>query len=224
VWIGAIAYPPRLQGNGHCKAGQGGLDGTVGGVLSSVQESLGLSCMHVLSDGCRSLFWPQARPSGPFTQDRPDAALISILSPCFGNLSSPTRVDIVDASRLESMVDENTHVVRRSPRGSRDGMVRDIVIAFSLNGGFKYRGPHLAVIPYLESRLRLTLPIWDREFSREGDSGAWVFGEGDSGWIGMVIGGSDYPLTQSYVLPGCLLVDWFSDGVAQGPLRASFTP
>lgn len=226
-WLGIgidwrYGQPLRLYGYGHCQVGQGGFNGTVSGVVQSADDTLGVSCAHVLSSGCGSRFWPQKSPNGSYNTRRPDAALIRIGSSCFGkNIAKPETLAFLPDSRLESMAIDHTCVVRRSPRGSRDGIVRDLVSAFAL-GDVAYRGPHLAVIPRLSRRV-VMLPLMNREFSRDGDSGSWVVDAAGKTWVGIVIGGSDYPLTQTYVLPSSVLVPWFSRGLGVASLTAHLT-
>ncbi len=224
-WIGIgvdwrFGAPPHQFAYGHCTAGQGGYFGTVGGSLRSLSDDdLGVTCAHVLSDGCASLRWPAPSTNGSYNRRRPDAAVIDTRGPCFAPQSFDNEVlRILPNAELKTMVLENEEVVGHSQRGPRRGIVRDLVCLFKLSG-VEYRGPHLSVIPKL-SRAAVTLPLVRREFSQAGDSGSWVLDDREKTWIGIVIGGCESPFMQTYVLTSCLLGSWFSKGLGSLSLGA----
>jgi hypothetical protein len=54
----------------------------------------------------------------------------------------------------------------------------------------------------------LHVPLWNRHFSKPGDSGSWVFDPVSNGWLGMVIGGDAFFMS-TFVAKSQPLVDYF---------------
>ncbi len=204
---------PTAQPQGRCTQGSDGLEGTVGGLVHDANDiPYGVTCRHVLSSGCASLYWPAAPvrpPQHEFTQESPDAAFIRLGSECFATTNTrrtrtlpATQVDVDFAAERETKV-------RKSP--DTDGVVG--VVLFSSVSGFKlgnhfYRGPHFEIAPAFYQKYGLTLPL-SRRFSSQGDSGAWVVDAEARLWLGMVVGGFPSPNTLTVALSADHICDAF---------------
>jgi hypothetical protein len=110
-------------------------------------------------------------------------------------------------------------VEKRHPEARRNqGVIRSRVSAFDLNGNL-CRFPHLEVVPWNSGLLRSTR-LFDRPFSKEGESGSWVFETNSGGWLGMVVGGdTDYFAT--FVAEANPLVNYFECVLGQSRLLRS---
>jgi hypothetical protein len=69
-----------------------------------------------------------------------------------------------------------------------------------------FRFPHLEALPW-NSKFARMLRIFDRPFSKPGDSGSWVFDVSSNRWLGMVVGGDDYHTT--FIAEASPLIDYF---------------
>ena len=188
---------PSLVPQGRCTQGQDGLEGTVGGVLrSSLGQSSGVTCRHVLSSTCGSLRWPSfpVRPANnEFTQQSPDAAFINLGSGCFDRPSvHAVSVWVANQSRIERAVMESAKLVKTPRNSAVRGVVKTAYVSGFRLGSYFYRGPHIEIAPYFFRKLGIIWPI-SRRFSRPGDSGCWVIDNATGAWIGMVIGGYESP-------------------------------
>jgi hypothetical protein len=205
---------PIVQAQGRCIQGSDGLEGIVGGVVHDVHNhAFGVTCRHVLSSDCGSLYWP-ARPVRPpeneFTLEIPDVAFIELNSPCFANNNG---------SKVQAMPSTQTDIDLAAARESRvhkspDSDGASGVVLFSNVSGFKlgnhfYRGPHFQITPAFYRRFGLTWPRFGR-FSSKGDSGAWVIDAETQQWLGMVVGGFAPPNTLSVAISAEHICDAFT--------------
>jgi len=213
-----------IQPQGRCMLGSDGLEGTVGGVVHDVHNQVyGVTCRHVLSSDCGSLYWPD-RPVRPptheFTLEVPDVALIGMGSSCFAR-NNGSRVPATPATQTDiDLAADHESRIHKSP-GS-DG-VRGIVL-FSNVSGFKlgnhfYRGPHFQITPAFYRKWGIVWPRSGR-FSAKGDSGAWVVNSETRQWLGMIVGGFASPNRLSVALSASHICDAFarSQGAARTPI------
>jgi hypothetical protein len=197
---------------GRCVVGEDGLQGTVGGSFyDSICTPIGVTCRHVLSSGCQSLYWPAPPvrlPPDEFTADCPDAAFIRLDSPCFAqDETHESDVSVASQADVELAAERKTKV--RKNRDTRDGL-----ILFSAVSGFKlgdhfYRGPHFQVAPWFVKRFGIIWPL-RRQFSQPGDSGSWIIDPCTRQWFGMVIGGFRPPNNMTVVVSAEHLLDAFT--------------
>lgn len=210
---GAGPQPPIVQAQGRCTLGSDGLEGIVGGVVHDVHNhAFGVTCRHVLSSECGSLYWP-GRPVRPpeneFTLETPDVAFIELGSSCFaGNNGSKVQAMPATQSDIDLAAARELRV-QKSP--DTDGVSG--VVLFSNVSGFKlgrhfYRGPHFQITPAFYRKFWLTWPRLGR-FSSKGDSGAWVIEGETRRWLGMVVGGFAPPNTLSVAISAEYICDAF---------------
>ncbi len=198
--------PPEeaVSPQGRCTIGSDGLEGTVGGLIrDNMNGVFGVTCRHVLSSNCGSLYWrgDNIKPrKNEFTQESPDAAFINLGSPCFAGPGVPTlRVLAATQSDIELSMAREIEV-RKTPNPDQ---AAGIVVCAQASG-FKlghhfYRGPHFQITPAFRRKFWLTLPL-SRRFSRPGDSGAWVVDPESRRWLGMIVGGLLWPNALSIAL------------------------
>jgi hypothetical protein len=211
-WFGIgveIAPRRRIRLFGKCQIGAG-LFGVAGGVLEDDRTRYPMTCSHILSDQCRSVV---IRGSLARQSNQPDAALIRDGNPCFPLINELVNCTSASDSLIERMITSKTAVEKRHPDARRNqGVVRSRVSAFELNGNY-CRFPHLEVIPWNSDFLRSTR-LFDRPFSKEGESGSWVFEVESDGWLGMVIGGDD-DYFATFVAEAGALVNYFENTLGQ---------
>jgi hypothetical protein len=197
---------------GRCLV-NGDVEGQVGGVIEGARigEPLAVTCRHVLSPTCGSLYWPRPLfpPSMGYSEDSPDAAFLGIRSGCFVHL--PPRLGFVGVASLEDVYDAiktKSRLLRKNP--DRDGTRArpQAMVSLVRLGDYEYRGPHLHVEPYFYRFLGVIWPR-SRRFSVSGDSGAWVIEEVTNKWVGMVVGGFEEANTPTYVVLGCHILEAF---------------
>jgi hypothetical protein len=220
-WLGIgidVAPPLPSVPLGSC-VGRGSSEGQVGGLLRSATATISeyaVTCHHVLSERCGSLYWPQP-PNRPEYSDYSvgavDAALIGSAS-CFIR-SSPNRHAIACASSAdrESFASAKIPVTKSPALNRRQGLILHVVHAVPGENGKQIRAPHLLIVPIYSKRFGLIWPLFDRAFSVPGHSGAWVTDAPASLWFGMVVQGSQPPLTISYALEASFLIDVFNNAL-----------
>lgn len=190
-----------------CEAG--GRTGKIGGGLKFYDGEYGVTCEHVISKTCSCSFI-SGSPSENSAE--PDAAILLRKNGCFGN--EPARLMSVNAVSEEK--DEFTlgKLVQFAGKheNSLRGRIDEIGKAYLCeNRIFKF--PFFVVVPKSS-----TIPIWDRvfraqQFSRPGDSGAWVvLADYPHQWIGMVACGNSRRHS-SNVLHAGVLMRFFRDAV-----------
>jgi hypothetical protein len=217
-WLGiGVDIRPPIPNHplGRCRAD--GELGQVGGVLHSpppASQEYGVTCHHVLADRCGSLYWPQPpnRPAyADYESGSVDAALITTDSGCFvesGAVRHP--IACATAADRERYISGKL-VVTKSPRlNGRTGNILHLVHSIPGRDGQQIRGPHLQIVPTFTRKFGLVWPLFGHAFSIGGNSGAWVTDEQGSLWLGMIVRGSDPPLTISYALEAAYLLDVFS--------------
>jgi hypothetical protein len=116
--------------------------------------------------------------------------------------------ECVSNEELDRLILERKPVHKRSPEcNNRTGFVRNRAHGFNIDGVF-HRFPHLEIFPVLTGIESIRIPLWNRAFSRGGDSGSWVFAENTDKWLGMVVGGDEYFLS-TFVAESAPLLDYF---------------
>jgi hypothetical protein len=209
-WLGIgvdFAQRRRIRPFGRCEV-LGGLNGVVGGVLENGNEEYLMTCSHVLSLNCKSLVHHGTLAP---RSNQPDAALIRRGNPCFKLSKKLIACLPADEDLLERIMLKKARIEKRHPdMRPRKGVIRSRVHSIPLNGNV-LRFPHFEVLPWNSKLLRITR-IFDSPFSKEGDSGSWVFDVGSGNWLGMVIAGDDYFTT--FVAEALPLVDYFTDVLA----------
>lgn len=179
-----------MSAQGRCREGTDGLEGVVGGVIEGGgMMPLGLTCWHVVSSSCPSVFWPSTpRPTHEFTQESPDAVFIR-QSDCFPEWTQSRRaVTVAALDALSDYADKGTKLVKAPNHDGVRGIVKYAEVNGFRLGSHFYRGPHICIKPYLFKRFGLTWPR-SRQFSQAGDSGSWIINPETGAWIGMVVGG-----------------------------------
>ena len=189
----AVAFgPPRkVRLYGACQVGLGS-EGVAGGCIKTDKGLYQVTCSHVLSQNCASLV---VRSNVVSDGHEPDAALISHGNPCFR--CPPYRINCICAteSDIQKQIQNRFSVIKRHPDCNKhEGLIRNRAHSFDIDGVF-HRFPHLEIIPKLEKIGPIILPVWDRAFSKPGDSGAWVMDSASDLWFGMVVGGDEYFLS-----------------------------
>lgn len=198
------ANSSSVQPQGRCAVGSDGLEGMVGGLVhDSRNETYGVTCRHVLSSECGSLYWPAAPvrpPDHDFTQESPDVAFIRLGSHCF-TMNHARTTQVLPATQCDvDLASQRETKIRKSP--DTDSVMG--VVTFSNVSGFRlgdhfYRGPHFHITPDFHQQFGLTWPR-SRRFSSQGDSGAWVMDTETRQWLGIVVGGFPSPNTMTVAL------------------------
>jgi len=199
---------------GRCMAGYGGLEGLVGGLVQSSQETYALTCNHVVVDRCQSVARQLPVPSPAVTgivNSAPDLVLLNPETPCFRapSVSSSAVLVAPSASAIEALIARRTAVWLTHPEcPSAAGVVKAAVSLVRI-GEVLQRFPLLEVIPRLNAYVFGLLKYpFHRTFAREGYSGAWVADTATQTWVGMVAGGDDRGST--YLLDAAALADYLS--------------
>jgi hypothetical protein len=218
-WLGVGIRSKQIQKiipYGTCIAGNE--SGVVGGCVTDAGgETYLVTCQHVLGNGCGSQIHPAASNSGP------DAALLH-MSPCFPEADS--HYVLASANAVPESTLEDWNRTKRGilldgfPARRRRGVILNRVHSFPLQGRTQ-RFPHLQVVP-LQRRILgglLKWPLFTPYFSKEGDSGSWVFGENPADWLGMVVAG-DPDFVCSYVVEPQPLMEYFTLVLGIGGVHA----
>lgn len=222
-WLGIgvdLAPRRRVRLFGRCQM-PGGLDGVVGGILHDGVAEYAMTCSHVLAANCGSVF---LRGNPTRESNQPDAALIRGSNPCFRLSDLLVNCVSADEAFIEQSIQKKSTVEKRHPNVRQNkGVIRSRVSAFDLNG-YLFRFPHLEVLPW-NSKLSRFTRLFDRPFSKEGDSGSWVFDVASDRWLGMVVGGDDYFTT--FIAEAAPLVDYFDAALvnsvgAHAPLETKY--
>jgi hypothetical protein len=225
-WLGFgidIAPPLPAVPLGSCLGA--GSEGQVGGLLRATDGSeYAVTCHHVLSGKCGSLYWPPPpnRPAySDYSAGAVDAALISP-SACFVQ-SPPNSHPIACASSAdrESFASAKIPITKSPALNRRQGLILHVVPAVAGATGQQIRAPHLLIVPTFSKRFGLIWPLFDRAFSVPGHSGAWITDAPANLWFGMVVQGSQPPLTITYALEASFLLDVFNNAL---PNQTPFTP
>jgi hypothetical protein len=236
-WLGIgiefeLARPIHLYGACHAP---GDMTGVIGGVIATpAGTNYGVTCRHVLSPWCPARFFPiqedkLSQPTG-YTEAGPDAALITLSPPCAEGNGWCFAADVAEGRDVVPADKKaiGTHRVKKTKlrkcrRGDR--RVGEISasgddVAFTADDGTEYSGPHILVTHQFRRILGIDWPLWDRQFSRPGDSGSWVLTENDE-WVGMVVAGQSAPNRITYVTPAYFLVDVFRRALRVDSVRSS---
>jgi hypothetical protein len=129
--------PPPLAAApaGRCISGSDGMEGTVGGVFHHSVSPIGVTCRHVLSSECGSLYWPGPPirlPQQEFTADCPDAAFIRMGAPCFAQ-DGHRELNVVPATQADiELAVERRAKIQKNRAGARKG-----IILFAAVSGFR---------------------------------------------------------------------------------------
>lgn len=232
-WVGITIQVGRLSAVtplGACRPSgstRGG-SGQVGGVLRSRRRpnvEHALTCHHVLHADCQSMVWPEPpnRTSyGDYVGGSPDAALLLADAPCFVKPGA-RRVPIRPASGTdrEVAIGSETALLKKWPElDGRVGTAEQVVPAIPSEHG-QIRAPHLLIHPHFWKRFGIWFPLWNRGFSKEGHSGAWVTDSARSVWYGMVVRGAEPPVARTYALLAEYLLDVANTA---RPAEAPFDP
>jgi hypothetical protein len=200
---------PRARAHGACRVGDDGMYGVVAGILQDGDAEYGVTCRHVISSECGALSWPSqpVRPqTGIYTRHSPDAAFVKLQHECkpkgfcFVNLGvRSAQISALDQAAIE-MAANNGSTLKKAPDadGTRGVVIAARVSSFKL-GDYTYRGAHVLIAPQFYKQYLVTWPI-SRRFSVDGDSGSWVMDEGTGAWLGMIVGGAEWPNTQTYAI------------------------
>ena len=187
----AIGAGRRVLPLGACTSGVG-LQGSTGGMIRLGDDEFLATCAHVLSKTCMSI---ALRGLSTNSGEKPDAALLSQSNPCFKAGSYRISCRPAAESEIEAHIMNSISVHKTGANDhSRLGRVRNRAHGFKMNGVY-HRFPHLEIIPELTQAGPVVLPLWDRAFSREGDSGSWVVSKTPGLWLGMVVGGDQFFLS-----------------------------
>jgi hypothetical protein len=200
-----------IVAHARCQAGADGMLGVVGGLLrQSDDQVFAVTCKHVLSAESHSRTWPTQPATGnnhEYTQDSPDIALLTVPNPCFvKSVEGTTPVAHADISDLEAAVQMETMVVKRPKRDWNRGVVNVAMVSGFKLGKHFYRGIHFQIAPYFFRRFWIMWPL-SRRFSVEGDSGSWVINSQSGDWMGIVIGGYQWPNTITIALSSEYVLD-----------------
>jgi hypothetical protein len=198
----------KFKAFSNCTAGNGGLDGVVGGIVRSSTDRDHdhlVTCAHVIADGCHSL----EHPTPPSPPEVPDAVLLRP-NPCFpGPRATAQQVfptDDADTARLQ-LTRSPIFLVRSNGRQSR-GWLKYPVGAVTGPTGQLVRFPHYSVQPFRYRIGFLRWPPFHPHFARAGDSGSWVTEESTKLWVGMVDSGYD-DHSDTLVADGRALLDYY---------------
>jgi hypothetical protein len=170
------------------------------------------------------MIWPDPpnRASyADYANGAPDAALLHAGAPCFVE-SSARRARIQPASTADQKgLIRSGRAIKKWPKlDGRVGTAEQICSAIPSQNG-QIRAPHLLIIPQFTQRFGVIFPLWNRAFSEEGHSGAWVTDSARSIWYGMVVSGAHPPAARTYAL----LAEYLLDVVNHArPSEAPFDP
>ena len=217
-WLGIgidLAPGRKFTFAGKCQLGTG-MEGVIGGALTTPNEQFLATCSHVLAPNCQSVIC-RGDPKG--SQSEPDAALISSDQPCFKTGNS-TPCAFLTKTDVDDCISSKIPVFKRHPdRQVRRGAIRGRILNFNLNG-VMCRFPHVEVIPW-NSTWRRILRAFSLPFSKPGDSGSWVFvdsSRGNNAWLGMIVG-ADEENPATFVAEAEPLLDFFQTATQHGPLQ-----
>lgn len=224
-WLGVdVTFHPATVNHllGKCISGDDGLDGVVAGVVDfhSSGERFGLACQHYLSENCNSLKWPHTLngQGRGYDEAAPDMALLSEQSPCFDiNGRTATHIQAASDSELEIMLSQKSMVeMRPKDRGVFGGIDSTGCVAFVADN-ISYRGPHILVTPAFTRRWGLVWPLFNRQFSKNTDSGSWITNKDNGLWVGMVVAGKEPPNVGTWAIPA-----WFIEDVLMQKFKVPF--
>jgi hypothetical protein len=198
---------------GKCQASN--KQGCIGGYIKVNGMEFGMTCAHVLAPDCGSVVYSKGQ-NYPFYHQRkiyhsPDAALISVNSPCFP-AQGHYKVSLLPATvAVYITAADSKTVLNKIPLTdwNKKGYISNPGSLMPMVNGNAYRFPHMA-IRLLQHRYffgMLKWPIYS-SFSKEGDSGSWITNANRDVWYGMLIGKDD--LNISYVLQSEPLLDYFN--------------
>jgi hypothetical protein len=179
-----VARRGPIETQAACDCADGRL-GTVSGALRrSNGRVYGITCAHVLADGCRCAAWLQE--SGGSLSGA-DAALVGI-SDCFAFPSPNASLfdPETDADWDRLIADEDTVIRLGGGAGNRQGVVVSETPAFK-NGDRLCRFPSVTIRPRKYRYGPVPWPLVRRAFSRGGDSGSWIVESGRNRWVGIVV-------------------------------------
>ncbi len=213
--------PREVRALGHCTAGSGGLDGVVGGVLCGGNSgALGMTCLHVLSNGCGSQRVPKPDSrSGAWPYD---AALIHLGAECFTTEHALRHgVRVATESEHREAVTRRLRVVKSPRLDGREGYIENSYVPVATcKDGREVRGPMALIFPHYVQRFGIWFPLGRAPFSRPGQSGAWVTDCDGEVWFGMVALGAEPPREHSYALRSDFLADTFRIALSWKTLTA----
>jgi hypothetical protein len=190
-WLGvgvAVQEPIEANyfGQGKCQM-SGGQGGWLGGLVEfDGSERFFVTCSHVVSEHCGSLFTRSLLKTETY---EPDAALLHSTIPrgCFEATPPFTNVTPVSESAARLLRKKHCRLRARARRG-RIGEV----IGWAEFSNRTHFFPHVQISPDVTILLEcLAWPPWGRHFSRKGDSGSWVLSGKDT-WLGMIVGGNTF--------------------------------
>jgi hypothetical protein len=220
-WLGiGVDTAPRrkIKPLGICQM-PNGMEGTIGGMVAGA-DTYSVTCSHVLSPHCGSV---RFRSQLNQDTDQPDSALLEEGNPCFSVHRGATRVlsaatkSVIDACiKTRAIVDK-----LQNPKKGAPGFVRTRVSTIPMQG-FLFRFPHLEIKPNRMRQWGLKFPLFRKNFSVDGDSGAWVTDRGTGSWLGMVVCGADDH--SSWVVEAEPLLRFFEDNLSTMGMPQKLTP
>jgi hypothetical protein len=221
---------PTAGAHGACRLGDDVMYGVVGGVVLGDDDEYGVTCRHVVSSECGALVWPGQPvrpPSYVYTQRSPDVAFVNLRHACkpkgvcfVGPERPGEKVAALDQTAISTAVDSGA-LLKKAPAddGTRGVVLAAHVSSFKLKE-YSYRGAHVMIVPKFYKQWLLTWPL-SRRFSVAGDSGSWVLDAKTGAWLGMIVGGSLPPNTQTYAVAANYVLRAFKlFKKSKSPLRA----
>jgi hypothetical protein len=202
-WLGVgvdVVRGGDVKPFGHCRV-DGGMDGTVAGLVGNEHgHRLQLTCAHVLAEHCTCARWRANLPPGVLS-DEPDAAVLDGTSSCFSpRTNDAVSVPCATQDQLLELALGRTGVRRVGGRAfgtagtvvgvsERGRVSTPATYVYAIGAGRMSRFPALSIVPRRSPLTRLLGPFGRRPFSKNGDSGSWVFDPEHHRWVGMVVAG-----------------------------------
>jgi len=214
----------RCSASGECGVFGGAIQAT-DPRTDEVRHIFAMTCAHVVG-GCASVRGDIGRPLGvaaPASHvpvlHQPDGALVERgTCPCSFAPTWLAPIDRVPGERRmiipyshEVAAEKHLNAALALPygKGRNPGYVASAPWLVE-TGSVWHRAPAYEVLPRRSFLEALARPF-DRQFSRDGDSGSWVIHEGQpSEWLGMVIGGIPERRI-SYAVDAQFLLDFFAE-------------
>ena len=196
-WLGiGVEFTPKTFPRLLAKCREtGGKTGSVGGLLRVAEKTYKMTCDQVVSPSCASVIF-RSFPSN--NKDVPDVALLQLATDCF-KLAEPTDTrEVFCASEdiIRECMDARTRVIKLNGfnRGSPGYVYDPAHLLPAQVYGHSVRFPHINIKPDTKTYLfgLVTIPIWNRQFSSEGDSGSWAIESKGGFWLGMIVSGDGY--------------------------------
>jgi hypothetical protein len=184
-----IAAPIAVTSFARCQRVLGKI-GVAGGLIECFNGSFLVTCRHVPGSYCPAQELTY-RPE--WNEFKPDVAVLNSHCGCFPSGTTPG--EMLDLATAKTMADFLRYraPARKIAPGKQlpIGTITARVIDFSIGDEFT-RFPHIQINTRFVTWFGcLIFPMFDRHFSKPGESGTWVVEEQTGLFVGMIVAGDD---------------------------------